>query len=246
MLNLLFKSLFALIVLIIFIAGVVFDAKFLSQDQFSDKELKFNRTITQSVEFIPDQFSANISLESTNALRTKAQIAPNELEIITATLDKALKLAKDSQICKASTYSINPSYSYNDGARIITGQLINFDIGCKFDKNSIDRYDNLITQLNTLLKNNEFISINLPAITPSVSNAVSTQNNELLHIKVLNSAIQKAQLYSNELGKNCVLNSVDFTGTSHPAVYANLKSTQTPIESKQSQTLSATATYNCK
>ena len=73
MLNLLFKSLFALIVLIIFIAGVVFDAKFLSQDQFSDKELKFNRTITQSVEFIPDQFSANISLESTNALRTRSK-----------------------------------------------------------------------------------------------------------------------------------------------------------------------------
>ena len=40
MLNLLFKSLFALVVLIIFIAGVVFDAKFLSQDQFSDKELR--------------------------------------------------------------------------------------------------------------------------------------------------------------------------------------------------------------
>ena len=146
--------------------------------------------------------------------------------------------------------SLREAYGYEGDdksvAQMALEALINFDIGCKFDKNSIDRYDNLITQLNTLLKNNEFISINLPAITPSVSDAISTQNNELLHIKVLNSAMQKAQLYSNELGKNCVLNSVDFTGTSHPAVYANLKSTQTPIESKQSQTLSATATYNCK
>ena len=246
MLNILFKSLFALAVLIVFIAGVVFDAKFLSQDQFSDKELKFNRLIQESVDFIPDGFNASINIESANSLRTKTQIAPDELEIITATLDKALNLTKDSQICKAATYSIEPSYSYNDGARIISGQLVNFNVKCEFDKQNIQKYEELITALNSLIKNNEFITMNLPAISQSSSNLLKTQNSELLHSKILNTAISKAESYSKELNKNCLLNSVDFSTPSRIEAYANLKSATTPTESKHTQTLSAIATYSCK
>ena len=244
MLNLLIKSLFALAVLIVFVAGVVFDAKFLSQDQFSDKELKFSRTIDESVEFIPDRFSANINIESTNSLRTKAQISTDELGIITATLDKALNLAKNSQICKASTYSIEPNYSYNDGARIISGQLVNFNIKCEFAKNDINKYEGLIKALNEVVKSSEFIAINLPAIAQSSSPTTISQNNEILHNKILNNAIAKAQYYSKELNRNCLLNSLDFSSAIRPVAYTNLKST--PIESKQNQTLSAIATYSCK
>ena len=250
MLNLLFKSLFALVVLIIFITGVVFDAKFLSQDQFSDKELKFSRVIQESVDFIPDRFSSHITLESTNTLRTSAQITPEQLNQITTTLDKALSLAKDSQICKGSTYSISPNYSYNDGARIISGQLVNFDIRCEFDKADFNKYESLITSLNSLLAGNEFIIVNLPAIAQASSQAILAQNNELLHSKILKSAMAKAVIYSQELGKNCVLNSVEFSGASHPADYANIKATAafsaTPIESKKSQSLFAIASYSCK
>lgn len=250
MLNLLFKSLFALVVLIIFIAGVVFDAKFLSQDQFSDKELKFSRVIQESVDFIPDRFSSHITLESTNTLRTSAQITPEQLNQITTTLDKALSLAKDSQICKGSTYSISPSYSYNDGARIISGQLVNFDIRCEFNKADINKYETLITSLNSLIAGNEFITMSLPALAQSSSSAIIAQNSELLHSKILKSAMAKATIYSKELGKNCVLNSVEFSTTNYPADYANIKATAaftaTPIESKKSQNLLATASYSCK
>ncbi|EAK0427827.1 TPA: hypothetical protein SEZ22_000847 [Campylobacter fetus] len=252
MLNLLKKMAFALAFLVIFVAGVTFDAKFLMQNQFSDKELTFSRNVDESIKVEPSVFISEPRFVSSALLRNKSSLTTLEKDSIKNTFNAIINRAKEDGICTGGSYSIEPSYSYENGKEVIVGQNANAKLSCKITKENLNLYNKFLADVDTILETNEFISSVTPAIRESSDPEVAAKNAEILYDKIIQKALSFEKHYSEITNKLCTTKDINFD-IPPTLLRANYKTMSMqgdgialPITDEQNQKLSANVIYMCK
>ncbi|TKX31523.1 hypothetical protein [Campylobacter estrildidarum] len=236
--------------LLLFIAGVIFNVEFLEKKN-SNQALFFSRNIEVNTDLKPDEFYTNINFWANENLDTKITLSDEEKNQITNTFSQITQRAKKDNFCSGGSFSIEPNFSYKDGAQTIKGQKLNANLECIIKENELDNFNHFLNDLNSIVKKSSFVGVSIPTLEPKFSKQLLEENKEKLYDKLLQKAYSYEGIYSKDLNKSCTLKTLktNLDPNITPRIFAaksNDMQLALPIVKDTKQSLNATALFVCK
>ncbi|MEA3352563.1 MAG: hypothetical protein U9Q33_01930 [Campylobacterota bacterium] len=161
----------------------------------SIKAVEISKSKVFSSSIIPNVLTTSFTLKH------KAQ-NDNEIEKL---FQKAINIAKKSDICKGGSYKIYPSYRYINNKRLNDGYNSYLDFNCRFQ--NINSYEKLISNIKHLNAK----------LTQNKIKYISTDQQKESSVKMLEVLAYKYAIsykkYLNEQFKDCKIKSISFSNS---------------------------------
>ncbi|TKX32959.1 hypothetical protein [Campylobacter aviculae] len=236
--------------LLLFIAGVVFNVEFL-ETKNSNQALNFSRNIEVNTNLKPDEFYANINFWANENLDTKITLNDEEKSQIADTFNQITQRIKKDNFCSGGSFSLEPNFSYKDGMQTIKGQRLNANLECVIKENELDNFNRFLNDLNSIIKKSPFVGVSIPTLEPKFSKELLEENKEKLYSKLLQKAYSYEEIYSKDLNKSCILQTLkaNLDPNISPRIFAaksNDMQLTLPNIKDAKQSLSATALFDCR
>lgn len=236
--------------LVLFVVGVIFNTEFLGLKNNSHENMEFSRDIEVSNELMPDTYNSNLNFSASNELSQKSSINAEDKKTITASFEQISKRIAKEGFCKGGSYTLEPSYNYHQGQKLISGYRLYSDFYCQFPKDKIQNYNQLVKDIEEISALNPLILFNTKTLQTGFNDASLEENKEDLYDLVLKKAAQKAEYYSKNLAKTCIIKSINFDQCSIDSFRTNLAasadSAVLPILQNEKQSLKAKVVFICK
>ncbi len=220
--------------LCLFVGGIAFDIfvvqKFshrgdsvmLANNAMNDN-LKLEQNIHVSKMLEPTMLKTSLEIVESNVLSNLQEIATNQRDNITKTLDIIVKLAQDNKdICRVSPYFISPYYKFEDQNNSQKRSYkISMKIDCKMDKTKYEDYKKFFNKILEHVDSNEFLDISFGFIdfVPSKTQIADYES------QLRQTAIEQAQAlslkYNESLKAKCNISNIRFGHTSLPTTRNN-------------------------
>ncbi|AJC87127.1 SIMPL domain-containing protein [Campylobacter insulaenigrae] len=237
-----------LLCLLVFVLGVVFNTEFLGLKNQNSNSLQFTRDIEVFDEIIPNTYKADLNFNASNELSQKTIIDEEEKASIAKTFKElSTRIAKEN-LCKGGSYTLEPSYSYNQGHKTLNGHNFYSNFSCAFTKEKNKDFDNLIKDINNISAKNSLIVFSTKALQAMIDEEILEENKEKLYDLALKKAYEKNEYYSKNLNKICSIKSIDFDTNPSKLMRANMvyDSVALPIVKNEKQKLLAKVIFECK
>lgn len=239
--------------LILFVAGAFFNEFLTAEKSFNaNKSINFSRDIEVSKSITPNLFVSEPNFVATEILANKTSLDTDEKAQISKLFSMIIERAKKDGICVGGSYSVEPRISYKDGAENIVGQRVNAHLTCTITKDKLPLYNELLNDIDSILKTSQFVAVSLPSLRAIVDLSEAQKNEEALYDELLQKSLKLEKHYSQTLGKNCSVSNLNLSPSiSRVASLNSMKeSTQMdlalPIVKDEIQKASATVVYICK
>lgn len=231
--------------LIFFILGLI-STKAYELLVSSDKS-KIVRKIEASKNIAYDTYVSFPRFSASKLLSTKENLSEEEKAKITKIFEDVLNRVKVSNICTGGSYMLQPNIAYKDGLSVPSGFRFDAGFECNFKKDEISKYQELLKDINKILENNEFISLNIPAIKSSISDEMLNKVREELHDDLYKKSSELAQHYSQITNKLCVISDINYENDPYSQrVYKADIAYNVPIENDANEKLYANTTFECR
>ncbi|MBZ7994303.1 hypothetical protein AVCANL279_01465 [Campylobacter canadensis] len=206
-----------ILLLVFFLFGLVSTKaiEYFTKDNSSSIESEIE--VLKEIEF--DLFSAKIKISESAFLSKDKDY--NDKEKIEDIFSNISALLKESKICYGGSYELNPNYSYKDGLRSKEGYKINSIISCTFAKNDLEKYRNLLNNLDELANKDNLIVINSPLLEPNLSAAKIKESEEILNQMLKEKLDEKLVFYSEFSKKTCKFAKI--------SIFSDLNINNTPV-----------------
>lgn len=252
-----FKGLgIGLLCILCFIIGLIFKTEFLNKEEGTKQVLIFTNELELSTKLKPDIFNSELIFSATEALSTKASLSNADKASITSSFNEILLLADKSNFCKGGSYSIEPTFSYEDGLQLPKGQRFNASLTCSIKENQLELYNKLINELSQLASKSEYFTLSLPSLRVNFSSEQVKTSNKLLKERLIKQALADSDEYSTLSAKTCVLKEFNFSAHNQPVLRASSLSAKAndetnfslslPVFAEEERSLSANVLYECK
>jgi uncharacterized protein YggE len=153
-----------------------------------------------------------------------------------------------AKYCKGGGYYLSPMYDYKNQKPEFTGYSGNLNFNCEF--NTIEDYNALSEKIDKVSASG--VHKTQGALSWGVSAKAQIASKQELRSALLKTAASQASLFSKETGLICEVATVNFDGMPQPRpmmmramAIADSVPTQSPIQSDEESTLSATVVYEC-
>lgn len=198
-----------LCIFIFFIFGLLVNKIQLFFDENKDA-MEIHRKISIEKDVDYDNFVAYPRFSASKFLSTKESLSDDDKMQITQLFDKVLKRVESSQICSGGSYFLQQNIAYDKGINFPYGYDFSSAFECEFNKNDIDSYQTLLKDINEILKDNDYIVLNVPAIRPIFSDKLIKQTQEKLYSNGYDAAVELAKHYSLKTNKVCNISSISY------------------------------------
>lgn len=238
-----FKSfLFALFCLILFGGGIVFYVLFLENKNFlvhfAKTPTELNIPLSASKNVQPDEYSASPRFSASLELSQKLSLSPEEKSMISTAFRKIAEKIEESGLCHGGTHTLEPVFSYKNGAKSVNGQNFNASFSCRFSRDKLGQYNDLLQEVELINTNLGFFMIILPEAHPTLSASQKQHITYELRNDILKQAKDLEQDYTQSIGKPCEITKIDF--------FSHTPKHHTPQKhDKELQTLYAQTSLRC-
>ncbi|MBZ7979532.1 hypothetical protein AVBRAN12642_02670 [Campylobacter sp. RM12642] len=210
-------------------------------------EIVIEQTIEVEKRLNYDSYISNPKFTMTKQLSIKENLNENEKNEIEELFSKVLERVKESNLCEGGSYILQPNIAYQDGMNIPNGYKFDSALRCEFKKEEYQNYKNLLKDIDNILANNEYITINSPALNLSVSKEEISIIKQELYDEIFKKAIGIKDKYSNLTNKICEIKSIKhYEIAQNQILGADYKYDDTPIEKDSNFKLNATLELTCK
>lgn len=253
------KGLFiGLLCIVCFILGVLLNTQFLNKQDKAKEGFIFANELELSTKLKPDIFNATPSFSATEVLSTKVSLSNADKASITSSFNEILLLVGKTSFCKGGSYSIEPTFSYENGLQIPKGQRFNASLNCSIKESELEAYNKLMNELSNIASKSGYFTMSMPSLRANFSSEQLKASNKLLKENLIKLALSEASEYSTLSAKTCVLKELNFTNSSRPmpvlrTMAMNAKasdeasfSSALPVVGEEERSLSAAVVYECK
>lgn len=246
--------LFTVFSLVLFVSGIMFYMLFLQGDalfsHFIKESVAVETYVEVQVNVMPDSYIAFPKIKESENLAEKMNLSSEEKAVIDVAFQKVSEKFEQSELCKGGSYTLEPSYSYKDGAKTFIGQRLSADFSCTFKKEEFEKYATMIKEADSISNNLGYFTL----ITPSVNTILSKEQaqkvrgelEEALFVKIKESESN----FSQHLGKTCKSMRLSFNEDqllySHDSMALASNLSAEPIKSTQQKQLGAQVSFICE
>lgn len=206
-------------IMIFFVLGIVvtkaYELLVINNKSTIEREVEVTKTIKY------DNYLANPNFNSSKELSIKEYLSNEEKNEIINTFSKILELANNSDICKGGSYTLQQNIAYKDGIQFPSGFLFKSGFECNFSKEKIKNYEELLNNFNEVLKDNKYITLDIPAVNEVISDTNFTNIKESLHDEIYEKSEELKEHYSKISNKICKVINITYENNSYP--YARYK-----------------------
>ncbi|MGI0440361.1 hypothetical protein ACRE1S_07565 [Helicobacter himalayensis] len=245
--------LFAVFSLVLFVGGIVFYMLFLQGNALFSRFIKeepvaVEAYIEAQVSIMPDSYVALPKIRESENLAKKINLSNEEKAVIDVAFQKVSEKFAQSELCKGGSYTLEPNYSYKDGAKTLVGQRLSADFSCSFKKEEFEKYATMIKEVDSISDNLGYFTLIIPSVNTTLSKEqvekVRGELEEVLFAKIRESESN----FSQHLGKTCKSVKLSLNENqllrSHVALASNLSAE--PIESAQQKQLGTQISLICE
>ncbi|RDU57812.1 hypothetical protein [Helicobacter sp. MIT 99-5507] len=173
-------------------------------------DLIITKKFTASKEIEPKFLFVNIEVDSSSTLRNIGELKNSDREKITNTLNSVINEAQSSKICKGGSFSITPIISYEKDTRKTIGQNVDFNLNCKFLKDDLNTYNNLLSNINNIISQNKLLSLPQPSINYRITEDEIEQTKDDLFDEFIEKIVKIENKYSNILNRQCRSSNISY------------------------------------
>lgn len=244
---------------LMFALGVFFDIYFSKNKNVPQNPTKsgfsFSVELQSATTLLPDSFVSYPKFSASKFLSTKVALSAEEKGIISNAFNEIIARVGTEKLCVGGSYTIEPTFSYKDGLETPKGQRVQASLSCKIKKAELEKYNDLMNDINDIATKSGLITVSMPALRASFSSESLRENDDKLREMLIKSALQKVGEYSNTTQKACELTSLDFARGFVGARLMSAKAesnadasfdTALPVIDEEERTMNAVATYLCK
>ncbi|KGI55786.1 hypothetical protein [Campylobacter sp. MIT 97-5078] len=255
-----FKGLgIGLLCIVCFVIGVVFNTQFLNPKSSSGNGFIFTNELEASNKLTPDTFTSTPSFSASAILSTRTNLTSDEKASIAGAFNEILDRVAQDKLCRGGSYSIEPTFEYNNGLQIPKGQRFEASLTCEIKAEQLASYNTLLNDMDKIAGKSGFFTMSMPSLKAKFSKEQLVNNEKILSEELLKQALSEQERYSNLTAKACTLESLDLnTGNSHVPIFRSValsassaKADSTfenalPIVGEEDRSLSALVRYRCK
>lgn len=172
-------------------------------------EIVISKSFKEMGTIKPQSLFATIEITGSSQLRNIGELENSDRKSITNTLNSIIQDAKKDNICNGGSYSINPIFNYKDESRNVIGQDLRFNLECKFDENSLSKYNAILKTINEKVSQNPLLMLPQPKITSRITQEEINSKKESLFTDFLSSINNIEASYSKTLNKTCSVTKID-------------------------------------
>lgn len=165
----------------------------------------------------PQSLFATIEIIGSSQLRNIGELENSDRKSITSILNSIIQDAKKDNICSGGSYAINPIFNYKDERRNIIGQDLRFSLECKFDENTLNKYNEILKIINEKVSKNPLLTLPQPRITSRITQEDINSKKESLFADFLSNINNIEANYSKILNKTCNVTKIDSSDSFAPA-----------------------------
>lgn len=249
-----FKALgIGILCVIMFVAGLFFNAQFLAD---SDKKaFSFTQELQSANKLMPDTFISNPKFLASQYLSTKADLSIQEKALIAKTFNEILERVARDKLCRGGSYAIEPTFLHKDGIEMPKGQRVRANLSCKIKADELEKYNTLLNDIDNIATKSGFIIMSLPALRAGFSNELIKENEIKLREELIKTALDTAKHYAELTNRQCELKKLDFSSS---VAYVNAAAgdlaiesgsafkNALPVVSEEEKAINALATYVCR
>ena len=173
-------------------------------------DLTISKRFTTSKEIEPKFLFANIEIDSSSKLRNIGELKNTDREKITNSLNTIINEAQKGKVCKGGSFSITPIISYDNDKRKTIGQNVNFSLNCKFLIEDLKSYNNLLSNINNIIEQNNLLSLPQPSIDYKITEDEIEQTKEALFDSFLGQITTIENKYSTLLNRKCKGSNINY------------------------------------
>lgn len=198
-----------------------------------------NEQVSQSLK--PDVLKGSLHFEEQSK---NADMIKTHLNAIVA---EVKRFDPKGVFCQGGGYYLSPRYSYKDQKQEFIGYSGSLNFECEFK--IIEEYNALIAKIDKASAPS--VRKSEGALSWGVSEKTQKGVKQALRIELLRSAKAQADMFSNETGLECIVESVNFGGIAQPrpvmmkAMMADSVAIESPIQRDEESSLDATVSYSC-
>ncbi|ANE35070.1 hypothetical protein CHL_1789 [Campylobacter hyointestinalis subsp. lawsonii CCUG 27631] len=239
--------------LILFVAGAFFNEFLTAEKSFNaNKSINFSRDIEVSKPIIPNLFVSEPNFVATEILANKTSLNSDEKAQISKLFSMIIDRVQKDGICVGGSYLVEPRISHKDES--IVGQKLSAKLTCKFTKDKFLLYNELLNDIESILKNSDLVSVSMPLLVALADPKEIQKNEEELYDELLAKSLKLASHYSQTLGKNCSVSNLNLISLNPLPRAMQLNSAKQssqidltlPIIKDEIQKASANVVYVCK
>lgn len=245
--------LFAVFSLALFVGGIVFYVLFLQGNALFSRFIKeepvaVEAYIDAQVSVTPDSYVAFPKIRESENLAKKTNLSSEEKAVVDVAFQKVSEKFAQSEFCKGGSYTLEPSYSYKDGAKTLSGQRLNADFSCTFKKEEFEKYATMIREVDSISDNLGYFTLIIPSVNTALSKEQAEKVRGELEMALFAKIRESESSLSEHLGKTCKSAKLSLNENqllrSHITLASNLSAE--PIESAQQKQLGAQVSLICK
>lgn len=206
-------------ILVVFVLGAFFTFFIQSSSQVptqsaqeSPQGLQLSQNLQASIKIMPTYFVSNPTLSASSSLSTKTELSSEDKAAISRLFVQILARVEKESFCSGGSYEVAPSYRFNDGQRSITGFSLHSHFACKIQKEQLDAYSAMLSDMDTIASQSGYAILNIPALEPNYEHESENFKAHQRHLyqNIINQANALAKDYGAILGKQCVAKRIDF------------------------------------
>lgn len=217
------KSLAGIIgILVVFILGAFFTFFIQSPQspnqaptqgaQETQRGLQLSQNLQASIKILPTHFVSNPTLSASSSLSTKVELSSEDKAAISRLFVQILARAEKENFCSGGSYEVAPSYRFDNGQRSVTGFSLHSHFACKIQKEQLNAYNALLSDIDNMASQSGYAILNIPALEPSYEHEHENFKAHQRHLyqNIINQANALAKDYGAILGKACTPKRIDF------------------------------------
>ncbi|MDE7172791.1 MAG: hypothetical protein K2N70_00405 [Helicobacter sp.] len=180
--------------------------------QETQRGLQLSQNLQASIKILPTHFVANPALSASSSLSAKTELSSEDKAAISRLFAQILARAEKENFCSGGSYEVAPSYRFENGQRSIAGFSLHSHFVCKIQKEQLDAYSALLSDIDNLASQSGYAILNIPALEPSYEHELANfkAHQRRLYQDIINQANALAKDYSAILGKTCTPKRIDF------------------------------------
>ncbi|WP_205588320.1 hypothetical protein [Helicobacter vulpis] len=189
----------------VFIGGLAFE-RFVLGKHFRGQALQVALELQESQQVPPKTYNAHLLFSSTNTLLNAPELSASQEESLKEAFAQINRLARESQLCQETSYSVRPNYSFVDHKQTLSGHRLYASMACKFGVAKIAEYEQLRDKIAKIAADNELFVLN----TPALHLQADSQDRTNLQNALVSQAQAKRDLFSKTLKKQCHIKNLSF------------------------------------
>ncbi|RDU53443.1 hypothetical protein CQA49_06040 [Helicobacter sp. MIT 00-7814] len=246
--------LFAVFALALFVGGIVFYMLFLQGNalfsRFIKEPMAVEAYVEAQVNVMPDSYVAFPKIKESENLAKKMNLSNEEKAVIDVAFQKVSEKFAQSELCKGGSYTLEPSYSYKDGVKTLSGQRLSADFSCTFKKEEFEKYATMMQEADSISNNLGYFTLIIPTINTALSKEQAQKVRGELEEALFAKIKESEGNFSQHLGKTCRSVKLSFNETqllrSHASMALASNLSAEPIESTQQKQLGAQVSFVCE